>query len=80
MFTIIPRFWDTPNVVLYILTNEKYIGDTLCQKKYTVGFPFKKQVNHGERDQYYIEQTHECCPYVNTMNPLRKPVFSAILG
>ena len=57
-----PRWRE--NVVLYILTNEKYIGDTLCQKKYTVGFPFKKQVNHGERDQYYIEQTHP--PIIST--------------
>ena len=46
------------NVIIYILTNEKYIGDTLCQKKFSEGFPFKKQVNHGEKDQYYIEQTH----------------------
>ena len=46
------------NAVLYILTNEKYIGDTLCQKKFSTGFPFRKQINHGERDQYYIEQTH----------------------
>ena len=65
-----PRWRE--NVVLYILTNEKYIGDTLCQKKYTVGFPIKKQVNHGERDQYYIEQTHECCSYVNTFAPPQK--------
>ena len=46
------------SAVLYILTNEKYIGNSLCQKKFSAGFPFKKQINHGEKDQYYIEQTH----------------------
>ena len=60
------------NVVLYILTNEKYIGDTLCQKKYTVGFPFKKQVNHGERDQYYIEQTHPAIIPAETFEKTRE--------
>ena len=42
-----------------ILSNEKYIGDSLCQKKYTTDtFPFVRRYNHGERDQYYTEQTH----------------------
>lgn len=45
--------------VRYILKNEKYIGDTLCQKTYsTDAFPFINRENHGERDQYYIENTH----------------------
>ena len=46
------------SAVRYILTNEKYIGNSLCQKKFSAGFPFRKQLNHGEKDQYYIEQTH----------------------
>lgn len=42
-----------------ILSNEKYIGDSLCQKKYTMDtFPFVRKYNHGEQDQYYTEQTH----------------------
>ena len=42
-----------------IIANEKYIGDSLCQKGYTMdSFPFVRKLNHGERDQYYIEQTH----------------------
>ena len=42
-----------------ILTNEKYIGDALCQKQYTPdSFPFVRKVNRGDVDQYYIEQTH----------------------
>ena len=42
-----------------ILTNEKYVGDTLCQKTYTTNtFPFNRETNHGEADQYYVECTH----------------------
>ena len=42
-----------------MLSNEKYVGDSLCQKTYTANtFPFVKKTNHGEVDQYYIENTH----------------------
>ena len=42
-----------------ILSNEKYVGDSLCQKTYTTStFPFVQQLNHGNADQYYIENTH----------------------
>ena len=44
--------------IRYILTNEKYIGDSLCQKSYTCGFPFVRKQNNGEQMQYYIENTH----------------------
>lgn len=43
-----------------ILTNEKYKGDALLQKKYTVDFLSKKQkINEGEVPQYYVEGSHE---------------------
>ena len=46
--------------VCYILSNEKYIGDSLIQKKYTTDtFPFEKKRNNGERSKFYIENTHE---------------------
>jgi len=46
--------------VRYILTNEKYIGDSLLQKTYTPRvFPLRNQRNKGEVDQYYISNTHE---------------------
>lgn len=45
--------------VNYILTNEKYIGNALCQKSYTANtFPFERKINHGEVDLYYVECTH----------------------
>ncbi len=43
-----------------ILTNEKYIGDTLLQKRFTSDtLPFKLIRNHGEKEQYYVKETHE---------------------
>lgn len=43
-----------------MLQNEKYCGDTLMQKTYTVDFLSKKKVkNHGEVDQYFMEDSHE---------------------
>ena len=43
-----------------ILQNEKYIGDALLQKTYTVDFLNKKRVqNKGIVPQYYVENSHE---------------------
>ena len=43
-----------------ILTNEKYKGDALLQKTFTVDFLTKKhKVNEGEIPQYYVEGNHE---------------------
>lgn len=43
----------------YILTNEKYMGDSLLQKTYTPDtLPLKSVVNHGDIAQYYIENSH----------------------
>lgn len=42
-----------------ILTNEKYKGDALLQKTYTVDFLTKKRVdNNGEVPMYYVEESH----------------------
>ncbi|MBS4761209.1 recombinase family protein [Carnobacteriaceae bacterium zg-ZUI252] len=43
-----------------ILTNEKYMGDALLQKTYTVDVLSKKRVvNNGIVPQYYVENSHE---------------------
>ena len=43
-----------------IITNERYIGDTLWQKKFTTDtLPFRLMRNHGENEQYYAKGTHE---------------------
>ncbi|MBE6861559.1 MAG: recombinase family protein [Ruminococcus sp.] len=42
-----------------ILTNEKYKGSALLQKKFTVDFLTKKtKINEGEVPQYYVEESH----------------------
>lgn len=45
--------------VRYILTNEKYIGDSMWQKNYNTSMPYKKVKNKGELEKYYINNTHE---------------------
>lgn len=45
--------------VTSILQNEKYKGDALLQKKFTVDFLEKKmKTNEGEVPQYYVENSH----------------------
>ena len=45
------------------LKNEKYIGDALLQKTYTVDVLTKKRVkNNGIVPQYYVENNHSDYP------------------
>lgn len=45
--------------VTKIISNEKYIGDSLCQKTYTTNtFPYERKLNKGDADQYYTEHSH----------------------
>lgn len=47
-------------VIDKMLSNEKYMGDALLQKTYTVDFLSKKKViNKGIVPQYYVEDNHE---------------------
>ena len=48
------------STVASILTNEKYKGDALLQKRFTVDFLTKElRLNNGEVPQYYVEKSHE---------------------
>lgn len=48
--------WHSSGIAL-ILKNEKYMGDALLQKTYTVDFLTKKRVkNNGIMPQYYVEK------------------------
>ena len=53
------KFNWTETHICNIIKNEKYVGDTMCQKYYTTDFPFKLKVNKGEKDKYYTVNTHE---------------------
>ena len=45
--------------ITYILSNEKYVGDTLFQKTYgEATVPFKRGINRGQEDKYYAKGTH----------------------
>ena len=51
--------WNS-TAVRYILTKEKYTGDSLWQKYYTTDtLPYRYLRNKGERDAYYVEKTHD---------------------
>ena len=51
--------WHESNIQ-QILTNEKYIGDALLQKTYTISVLDKKRSpNNGQRPKYYVEGSHE---------------------
>ena len=47
-----------PYAVACWLRNEKYTGNTLCQKTFKTGFPYISVKNRGEVDQFYIENSH----------------------
>ncbi|MDR3544100.1 MAG: recombinase family protein [Desulfosporosinus sp.] len=51
------RWYDS--TVDKILKNEKYMGEALLQKTFTVDFLTKKRVkNNGQAAQYYVEDSH----------------------
>ena len=57
--------WHSSSV-MSILKNEKYKGDALLQKAFTVDFLTKKaKKNEGELPQYYVHEGHE--PIVDEM-------------
>ena len=50
----------SPSTILQILKNEKYVGDVLQGKSYTVDPISQKRIkNLGESDQYYMKNHHE---------------------
>lgn len=48
----------TAQTIGKMIKNEKYIGDARFQKTYT-DYRFRRHVNRGEMDQYYIKNHHE---------------------
>jgi len=63
----------TSCTVRSILSNEKYMGDALINKKYTVDFLSKKvKKNNGERPKYYVENNHPAIIDRNTFNKVQE--------
>ena len=49
----------TAKQIRYMLSNERYVGDSLYQKTYSETIvPFKSHRNRGEEDQFYAKDTH----------------------
>ena len=47
------------STILYILNNERYMGDAVLQKKCTTEtFPHKKVKNTGQKKKYYVENSN----------------------
>ena len=58
-------------IISYILSNEKYTGNSVWQKTYTTTtFPTKQRKNNGERMQYYVENSHPAI--------IAKDIFDAV--
>ena len=52
--------WCNESSIQQILTNEKYIGDALLQKAFTINVLDKKcSSNNCQRPKYYVEGSHE---------------------
>jgi len=64
------KVWS-PEVIRYMLKNEKYTGDALLQKTYVTDFLTKKsRKNNGDIPQYYVTGNHEAI--------ISKDIFSCI--
>ncbi|MBR3017276.1 MAG: recombinase family protein [Clostridia bacterium] len=63
----------TKDGIRRILTNEKYRGDARLQKTYTVDFLTKEvRVNHGERKQWYVHDSHDAIVSPETFDLAQK--------
>lgn len=67
------KWYDS--TVQSILTNEKYKGDALMQKRYTEDFLTKKRrKNNGVLPQYYVEGDHEAIIEPETFDMVQREV------
>ena len=51
--------WKSAGVA-YILSNERYVGDSRFQKTFRdTTVPFRQHINRGQEDQFFATETHE---------------------
>ena len=61
------------HTIRYILTNEKYIGDSLTQKSYSTDtLPYRRLPNNGKYPKYYVKHNHEEIIDRDTFNAVQK--------
>jgi len=69
------------STVRSILTNEKYKGDALLQKSFTVDFLTKKtKPNEGEVPQYYVENNHPAIIQPETFDLVQAEIARRVRG
>ena len=65
------------NVIQGMLSNEKYAGDSMLQKTYTEDFLTGKRVkNVGQRDRYYVSDSHEGIVSKDTFEKVQREMES----
>ena len=71
-----PYCWSSSTIV-QILQKREYLGHTV---NFKTAKHFKDKKSHyvSEDNWLVFENTHECCPYVNTMNPPWKARYFGI--
>ena len=70
--TVLGNLWSGYSI-RNILRNEKYCGDVLMQKTFTVDYiTHKTKKNEGERDQYYIADHHDAIVTREVWNKAQK--------
>ena len=61
------------NTILKLIHNEKYIGNMLLQITFRPDFRTKKgYINHGEMQQYYVENSHQPIISCDTFNAVQE--------
>ena len=64
------KYWKHSGIK-YILTNERYKGDALLQKRFTTEtLPYRRVINHGQQPRYYVENSNPAI--------VSKEVFDAV--
>lgn len=63
--------------IRYILSNEKYIGDSVYQKTFTTNnLPYRKIQNNGQLNKYCIQNTHEAIISIEIFEKAQKLIES----
>ena len=68
------------STISHMLSRPEYLGHTVNFKTYRKSYKQKKQLKNDPANWQIFENTHEYSSYVNTMNPLKKPVNWGFFG
>ncbi|MBR3019336.1 MAG: recombinase family protein [Clostridia bacterium] len=66
-----PYDW-TATTIIQIIARPEYMGHSVNFRYKKESYKSKKVTVQAPEDWVIIENTHECCPYVNTFEPPQK--------